>query len=80
MAWITVRVRRAPGHGVAGVALPAPLVVAGKPPPAAPLGVVELRHRVEAARMYTQTRESTLARERDSARTYVYMKGGSSYG
>lgn len=46
----TVWVRRAPGHGLAGVAPPPPLVVPGQPPPAALLGVVKLREHVEPAR------------------------------
>lgn len=48
----TVWVRRAPGHGLAGVAPPPPLVVPGQPPPAAPLRVVELRQLMEPAHQH----------------------------
>lgn len=51
----TVWVRDASGHGLAGVALPSPLVVPGQPPPAAPLRVVELRDGVEPARVHRET-------------------------
>jgi hypothetical protein len=47
-----VWVRDASCHGLAGVALPPPLVVPGQTPSAAPLRVVELRDRVEPARAY----------------------------